>query len=129
MASAEETSAAKPNTAPPPSRSIRSTAFEMAEALREAKETRAPSLARTFAIAKPRPRLAPATMATLPFNPRSMTPPDCCASTLALYPAQRGLRNQARLRARECWHPQERPAAAEFPYGLTCRFLPEIQNA
>ncbi len=42
--------------------------------LRDAIETLTPSAASPRATANPRPRLAPATIATLPFSPDSMMP-------------------------------------------------------
>src|SRR5947207_10334148 len=74
MFSAEQTSATHPIVVPPTSSWTRAEAFAMASRSREAIETMAPSLARVLATAKPSPRLAPATIATFPFNPKSMTP-------------------------------------------------------
>src|SRR5260370_5508351 len=70
MASAEETSVATASTLAPVSCAIFWPAAATAEASREAMDNCAPSSASARATAYPRPRLAPATIATLLVNPR-----------------------------------------------------------
>ena len=74
MPSAERTSSGVASTCPAPSRFA---AAQIAASSRDAIDTNAPSAASACATAKPRPRLAPATIATFPFNPKSMPPRIC----------------------------------------------------
>src|SRR4030081_1213689 len=73
MPTADRTSAVNPNAPPGRNSSIRPAAAAIAAESREAIEISAPSCAKTRATAKPKPRLAPETIATLPFSPKSIT--------------------------------------------------------
>ncbi len=74
MSAADRTSTGRASTSPP----IRPAALSIACASLDAMDTRAPSCASACATANPSPRLAPATMATLPVSPSSML----CSSLL-----------------------------------------------
>src|SRR5688572_14074737 len=74
MEAADFTSSTCGCACPPVSVAIRAAAALIESSFRELIETTAPSAARPFATAYPSPRLAPATIATFPFKPRSMMP-------------------------------------------------------
>src|ERR1700677_1290674 len=75
---------------------MRCAAAEIASALRDDIDTRAPSAARARATANPNPRLAPATIATLFVKPKSM---DLPLTSPVQYPIERQQSRCVQLRA------------------------------